>query len=904
MVTEAEIARPMRPSQGLTFAVARAYDERARMQSTTIGKLLGRYTIEQRLGQGGMGEVYRARDLRLRRTVAIKILKSHPAVHPAAWGHLLAEARAASSLNHPNICTIYEAGEEEGQAYIAMEYVPGEPLSVAVPPGGLSPELVARYGTQIASALEHAHRQGVIHRDIKTANIMLTPDGLIKVLDFGLAQQLEPEELTKTAVSQTSLKELGAFAGTLPYLAPEILRGKPATARTDIWALGVVLQEMATGKLPFQGETSFELSMAIMMESKVALPPEMPLPLRSIVGRCLEKDPARRYQSAAEVEEDLRNSSVVLASGAAAPAWSGSSSRRLAIPAGVLALLLAMSLAVLLPSSRKWLLHRGQELAPQAHRIPPLSERKVLAVVPFRAVGDPASFKYVAEGLTEALSARLSQISSLQVIPSAEVEQAAGKQSLDKLAGELGVNLAVTGFVQAAGDEVRVVVALQDLADRTQLWTQQFSGSRRQLLAIEDRIFPQLISASGLSLSPEESASVKVMPTGSADAYDLYLRGRDAIRGFENADDISAAVSFYQQALQQDPDFALAWAGMADASLEMYGQKEENFWVEKALHAAQEAVRLGPRLAEAHFALGSVYLATGRAHNAVSQLKRALDFEPNSDEGYRRLGSAYLAARQKDDAISAYQTAIRLSPYYPDNYQVLGDAYLDLGENEKALGAYRRVTELEPDRAAGYEGMGGVYFREGKWAESIPEFQKALDLQPDYITYSDVGLAYFYLKRYEEATRMFEKAVALNPGQEAVVGNLADAYRWSGQKENAVATYDRAIELANQRLQVNPRDSDAMGDLALYYCKKGDSAQATKLIRQARAINPSDVGLVYTEAVVDTLAGQPTQALQSLREAFSRGYSPRQADNDPELSRLRSLPEYARLSGHFDGGSR
>ena len=872
------------------------------MESTTTGKVLGRYTIEQRLGQGGMGEVYRARDLRLRRPVAIKILSSPSAAHPAAWGYLLAEARAASSLNHPNICTIYEAGEEDGQAYIAMEYVRGEPLSVAIPPGGLSAELVARSGTQLAGALEHAHREGVIHRDIKTANIMLTPDGLIKVLDFGLAQQLNPEELTRTAVSRTSLKELGAFAGTLPYLAPEILRGKPASARTDIWALGVVLHEMAIGKLPFQGETSFELSMAIMMDSKVALPPEMPPALRSIVGRCLEKDPTRRYRSAAEVEQDLHNAGGAPAGRAGELAWTGSL-RRLTIPAGVLALLLAISLAVLIPSSREWLSHRGLELAPEARRIPPLSERKVIAVFPFRVTGDSASLNYAAKGLAEALSTKLAQVSSLQVIPSAEAEQATGKQPTDKRAGELGINLAVTGIVQGAGDQVRVAVDLRDLADRRQLWTGKFSGPRRQLLAIESQIFPHLISASGLTLSPEEGASVKVQPTASADAYDLYLRGRDAIRSFKNADDIAAAISFYQQALQQDADFALAWAGMADASLEMYGQKEENFWAEKALHAAQEAVRLGPRLAEAHFALGSVYLATGRAHDAVSQLRRALDFEPNSDEGYRRLGSAYLAARQKDDAIAAYQKAIRLSPYYPDNYQVLGDAYLDLGKNEKALDAYRQVTKLEPDTAAGYEGMGGVYFREGRWTESIPQFQRALDLQPDYITYSDLGLAYFYLKRYEEATRMFEKAVALNPDQEAVVGNLADAYRWSGQKDKAAATYDRAIELANQRLQVNPRDSDAMGDLALYYSKQGDSAQATNLIRQARAINPADVGLLYTEAVVEALAGRPARALQSLRGAFSRGYSPRQADNDPELSGLRSLPEYATLTTQFDGGS-
>ena len=859
------------------------------------GNLLGRYQIEEWLGEGATGVVYRAQDLRLGRRLALKVVKRRCQDSADEWGQLLAEARAASALNHPNICTIYEASEEDGQACISMEYVEGQPLSSLVRRGGLDTDCVASYGAQIAEALEHAHRRGIIHRDIKSANIMVGPEGRIKVLDFGLALRLPPEELTKATISRSSLKELGSIAGTLPYLAPEILRGKPATVRSDIWALGVVLCEMSTGALPFKGDTAFELTMSIMVESKVLLPLPMRSLLRPIVERCLEKTPARRYQSARDVERDLRSGDLVERPGRIS--FSLPSGRKGVWPA---AMLLTGSLVLAIPSVRHRVFRQPVSGIASIHGMPANSDRKILVVAPFQALNDSASLSYVTEGLTSDLSAKLHQLKSLVVIPSAVVQRATDQQSLEKIARPFGINLAVTGVVQGSGDHLRISIALRDLADQRPLWTQEISGSRQQVLELEERIFPQLMSALGLEANDKEIASINAHPTESSDAYDLYLRGRDAIRNFKGADDISTAIAFYQRALQRDPKFALAWAGMADASLEMYGQTEENFWAEKSFHAAWEAVRMQPRLAEAHFALGSVLSASGHADKAVIELKRGLALQPDADEGYRRLGSAYLAAGGKDEAIGAYQKAIQLSPYYPDNYQQLGDAYLELGQNEKALGAYRRVTELEPGNAGGFEGMAAAHFGEGNWSDCIPEFQKALALHPDYITYSNLGFAYFYLKRYSEAQRAFEKAVEMNATEE-VLGNLADAYRWSGQAEKAAIIYDRAIELANRELQVNPRDAHAMGDLALYYAKKGDGDQARTYIRRARVLNASDVRLIYSDAVIETLAGRPQDALRNLKIAFSKGYSSADAARDPELGSLQSVPEFTELILEFGG---
>ena len=271
-----------------------------------LGEQLGSYTILSLLGAGGMGEVYRAHDTKLGRDVALKVLPRELADEPERRTRLLREARAAASLNHPNICTIHEVGEADGRAYIAMEVVEGQPLSIRLAEGPLPPEEVLRYGLQLAEALAHAHDRGVVHRDLKSANVMVTPEGRVKVLDFGLAKRLSGEELAEvTTRSHASLTQPGAILGTLPYMAPEQLRAQPADARSDVWALGVVLYEMAAGARPFEGHTGFELSSAIFHESPPPLPSRVPAPLQAVTSRCLEKEPARRYQRASEVRAAL-----------------------------------------------------------------------------------------------------------------------------------------------------------------------------------------------------------------------------------------------------------------------------------------------------------------------------------------------------------------------------------------------------------------------------------------------------------------------------------------------------------------------------------------------------------------------------------------------------------------------
>ncbi len=561
---------------------------------------------------------------------------------------------------------------------------------------------------------------------------------------------------------------------------------------------------------------------------------------------------------------------------------------------GASAALLLIIIALATPSIRNPILFRSPETAGKGAGVPSLTQGKYVAVLPFRVQGGPSSLDYIAEGLVAALSARLFGLHGVHVASATAVERATKKGPLEKIAGELGANLLVQGTLQGTADRIRIIVNLEDVADGRRLWSQEFRGAPQDILTLEDQVYSKLAAALELVTNPELGRGAG-HSTQNIEAYDLYLRGKDAMRRRQDLKNVAAAIRFHEEALKKDPGFALAYAGVADACLEMYRQRKDTLWAEKALMAAQQALRLNSDLPEVHFTLGSVYEVIGKAEEAIAEENRALELAPNSDEGYRRLGNAYRALGRKEEALQAYQKAIQINPYYWFNFNVLGYTYFQWGDYDKALSAFRRVTELEPDNVYGYENVGGVYLRQGKWNESISFYQKALHLQPHFVAYSNLGTAYFYLKRYHEAARIFEKAAEMNPNDEVVLGNLADAYRWSGQSSRALAAYERAIALAYKELQVNARNASAMQSLALYYAKKGDSMQALDFIRRARSLDRNNVQIIYAEAVVKALAGQSNEALDALREAFRTGYPPEEASTDPELKNLRTRPEFERL---------
>src|SRR5438034_505227 len=312
------------------------------------------------------------------------------------------------------------------------------------------------------------------------------------------------------------------------------------------------------------------------------------------------------------------------------------------------------------------------------------------------------------------------------------------------------------------------------MVDNRLQWSQEFTGVTGDLLTLEDQIYAKLTDVLQTKVTNGGGAS---HPTENIAAYDLYLRGRTALRGQQDPKNVQAAITLFDDAIKKDPSFALAYAGMADASLFMYREKKDRFWSEKAIASAQQAERLNDKLPEVHLSVGTAYAAIGQTAQAISELKRALEISPNSDEAYRRLGRAYAATGQKDEAIKALQKAVEINPYYWTNQSALGAVYIDFGNYEGALKQFQIVTQLEPQNAAGYDNLGSVYSRMGRYEESVTAYQKALQIQPYAATYSNLGTSFFYLKRYQESVQMFQKAAEMSPGEETIVGNLADVYR-------------------------------------------------------------------------------------------------------------------------------
>ncbi len=860
-----------------------------------------RFRIEQLLGAGGMGKVYKAFDKELSRTVALKTLLPELVSDHLLTQRFKQELLLASKISHRNILRIHDLGEVDGVKFISMAFIEGKDLNQLLKEEQPFPlERSLKIARQLCEALDAAHSEGVVHRDFKPQNVLVGNNDQVYVSDFGLATSLETAKMGMTRT--------GAVMGTPRYMSPEQVEGKEVDSRCDLYALGLVLYEMVTGATPFSGESTWQLMyqrVQVMPKDVKLVNPALPDYVARVIMHCLEKDPANRYQSAKEILADLdAGRSPTLP---AAPSTSRTvqinlpvvEKRWLYLAGGGIIVLVGLFFAI--PQTRHWIFPVPTKVTSAAGTsgLPSLSQGKFVAVLPFRVLGDQSSLGYVAEGLVEAMSAKLFQLKDVRLASSTSAAKIDPKTPLPQVAKELGVNLIVHGTVQGSGDSLRVTVNLENVAENREVWKEEFAGVTGDLLTIEDHIYTRLVDALETKPSNEEMAAASAHPTENVEAYNQYLKGRNTLGGNPDEKNIQAAMNFFSGALEKDPGFALAYTGLADANLMMYVQKKDKFWSEKAVEAAKQATQLNDKLPEVHFTLGSAYAATGQTAQAIAEQKRGLELAPNSDEAYRRLGNAYKANGQKEQALQALEKAVEINPYYWNNLAALGNAYYAFGESDKAVKAYMQIIQLEPDNPTGYSNLGAVYLNLGRFEESIPVFQKSLRIQPSADTYTNLGTAFFYLKRYSEALPMFEKAVEMSPEDETNMGNLADGYRLAGDRAKAQATYERAISLAYKQLRVNPRDANVVGHLALYYAKKGDSQQAKDFVRKARAIDRSNIYLIYIAAVVDTINNQPTDAVKELTMALEKGFSPRDVVADPEFGPLQSRADFQSMMKPF-----
>ena len=850
------------------------------------GAILGsRYLIEAEAGEGGMGKVYRARDLDLDRTVALKIVRPDLAKDPHALATLKHEISLASQISHRNILRIHDLGEADGLRFVSMAWADGEDLGHLLRRyGSLPEERIVQLAIEMCEGLAAAHEQGIIHRDVKPSNVLLDSAGHACIADFGLARLLETQ-------TQQSLGRAGEVHGTPRYMSPEQAEGKPVDVRTDIYSLGLILYEMSTGKIPFKDDSVYQtlaLRVAEIPESPKLTNPALSEKLVAIILRCLERDPRNRYATTREMLAALRQLEI---ENAASGMRAGTRRRQFerAWIYGVFGIAAAVAIAVLI----FFLSRRAAIIRPY-----PVNG-KYIAVLPFRALSTDPNLKYEAEGITDSISSRLFSLNGVHPISVQALQRSDLTQSDSAIGRQVGANLIVNGTVQDQADRIQVIVSIDDLRKDTRVWSHAFTGFRADLFTLQDEISTQLVQALSITPTIEERERASVPPTQNLAAYDLYLKGRDVLKNRVDAAAATEALALFDQACGKDPNFALAWTGIADSSLLLYKIKKESFWADKALAAALEASRRNDNLPEVYFALGSVYTATGKNAQAVEEIKKALQLQPNSDNGYLRLGKAYAATGQVEPSLAAFKKAVELNPYYWYNYKQLGWAYFQFGRNQEALNEFKRQVELNPKDWSGYNNVGAVYYIQGRWKDCIPYFEKAIALQPTFDAYSNLGTAYFELGRYPEAVKMSETAVDLNPNSSEALRNLAQAYSRAGQKEKALPTYDRAISAAYNELQVNPRKADAMGTLAMCYAAKGELSRAQQFIQSARSVDGANSQLMYFEAVVLSRQGHPQEAFNALQRALQNGESLSEVINDPDLAAVRQLPEFKSLAKKF-----
>ncbi len=649
--------------------------------SLAAGDLLGPFRIVEPLGSGGMGIVYRAHDTRLDRDVALKLLGDVAAEGEAACQRLLREARLASALNHPNICTIYEAGETGGRAWVAMELVEGRLLRDAIPAGGLDADTAARYALGIAEALAHAHARGVVHRDLKPTNIMVTPEGRIKVLDFGLARRLDPP--SGASPLDTTITQAGWVVGTPNYLPPEVLLGAKADARSDLWSLGVVMHEMLSGGRPFDGDSVVAVSQAILNEPPRPLPPRTPPALRALVLRLLAKDPAKRVPDADTVVREL--GSMLSPSGtrllaAAAPSrslWLG------IVLGAVIVALGAVAFA-------HWVL------------FPPNSSGRIrsLAVLPLANLSADPAQQYFADGMTDELITQLAPIESLTVISRTSVMPYQNtRKPIRQIARELGVDAIVEGSVLRSGDRVRITAQLIDARHDRHLWAQSYERDLKDVIGIQREVAKAITDNIRLNLSPVQSARLAERPQVDPQAYELYLRSRYEWATLSDAG-VRRSIEYARQAIARDPHDARYYAAVADGYLTL-AQIVNTMPFAEALpnvkQYAAQALQIDPRSADAHASMATAVLWTEHDwRRAESFARRAAELNPGLSNAQLVLGVIIGSQGRLDEGLAHLRRAIELDPLSLINHYSYTWQLFESRRYEEALAEAARTLELEP----------------------------------------------------------------------------------------------------------------------------------------------------------------------------------------------------------------